>query len=218
MWLIKRASDKGIESVLMWSSGGRALEACRSSKNEWFNASAIVSGASGPNASAINGFFDYDNPTSEIHGGRIRCYKRGDASVWIDASEPEEDVNIIFQIKRASAIGTDVLISWSNESEFICPHGGQTLKICFEDVEVEGVKLYLQMDAEYKVICPCYPRLFLLVPVMLLLIVTFLIQAAEVKAAAEAQAASDAAEKAKFFQTLQLLEQLGLQDHIPTFM
>jgi hypothetical protein len=45
-----------------------------------------------------------------------------------------------------------------------------------------------------------------------------LIQAAEVKAAAEAQAASDAAEKAKFFQTLQLLEQLGLQDHIPTFM
>ena len=43
-------------------------------------------------------------------------------------------------------------------------------------------------------------------------------RAAAAKAAAEAHAAADAAEKAKYSQTLEILQRLGLQAHMPAFV
>ena len=118
--------------------------------------SVVISGATGPNASSINGFFD---PTSEIHEDRVRYCKRGDSTVWIEHFKTDEG-NHRWQIKRASAKGTHSALMWT--------YGLCALEACRrnewfdpEDVKMAGVKLHLQTDAEYKVRCPCKLQLFL---------------------------------------------------------
>ena len=128
--------------------------------------SVVISGATGSNASSINGFFD---PTSEIHEDRVRYCKRGDSTVWIEHFKTDKG-NHRWQIKRASAKGTDSALMWT--------YGWCALEACrrnewfvSEDVKMAGVKLHLQTDAEYKVRCPCKLQLFLFVHVRSLLIV-----------------------------------------------
>jgi hypothetical protein len=125
----------------------------------------MFSGATGPNASCINGFFD---PTSEIHEDRVRYCKRGDSTVWIEHFKTDKFRR--WQIKRASAKGTD--------SALMRTGGGRPLEACrtskwfdTEDIQMAGVKLHLQTDAEYKVRCPCKLQLFLFVHIWPLLIV-----------------------------------------------
>jgi branched-subunit amino acid aminotransferase/4-amino-4-deoxychorismate lyase len=112
--------------------------------------SVIISGATGPNAPSINGFFD---PTSEIHEDRVRYCKRGDAGVCIEHFKTHNGTRR-WQIKRASAKGTDSALIWTG--------GGRALEACRssewhhtegKDIKMIGVKLRVQEDAEDKVRC-----------------------------------------------------------------
>ncbi len=126
----------------------------------------MVSGATGPNAASINGFFD---PTSEIHEDRVRYCKRGDASVCIEHFKQSKG-NVRWQIKRAGVKGTDSVLIWSD--------GGCALDACasrnwfYTEIEMKGVKLHLQTDAEYKVRCPFF-QLVLFVALLMLVCFCF---------------------------------------------
>ena len=115
----------------------------------------MVSGATGPNAASINGFFD---PTSEIHEDRVRYCKRGDASVWIEHFK-QGNGRVLWQIKRAGAKGTDsaLIFSYGRRALDACASSkwfyteDEDKDIADEDkyIEMKGVKL--QTDAAYKV-------------------------------------------------------------------
>ena len=133
--------------------------------------SVIISGATGPNAPSINGVFD---PSLEIHEDRVRYYKRGDAGVCIEHFKQHDD-NTLWQIKRASAKGTDSAFIWTGgrraleacrSSEWFCTEGT-------DDIEMVGVKLHVQEDAEYKVRCMFKLQLFFVPVIESLMVVRF---------------------------------------------
>ncbi len=133
--------------------------------------SVIISGATGPNAPSINGFFD---PTSEIHEDRVRYYKRGDAGVCIEHFK-QHDGNTLWQIKRASAKGTDSALIWTygrraleacRSSEWFCTEGKDNIKMV-------GVKLHVQEDAQFKVRCMFKHQPFFVPVIESLMVVRF---------------------------------------------
>jgi len=97
---------------------------------------AIISGATGPNAPSINGFFD---PTSEIHEDRVRYCKRSDAGVCVKHIKAFKGA-IMWQIKRASAKGS--AFTWtSGERALEACRSSQWGRLNGTYIQMIGVKL-----------------------------------------------------------------------------
>ena len=177
------------------------------------NARAVpvfFSGATGVNAAGINGFFE---PTQEKGSdGRMLLHKRGDASVII------EHFGGNWRVKPVSFKGK--ADCWAIVS------GGCALEACTSrlwkesfdgkvHVDAPGLKMVTgaeAVEADVSSRVPLCCALFMRTHPSLL----SALQTPEAKAAATAKAAADM--KAKYGLTLDLLQRLDLQQHIPQFM
>ena len=191
----------------------------------------FLSGAVGVKASKVNGFW---RATAERRQGRVVYVKVGDDSMCIEYFGGR------WQIKLVSEKG-------QNASAAEVP-GGCAFEACTSRVwnvsdgtafvPQPSVKMLFGADAEREVSCRCRlcarcnapsitarARLrcrchnFALIPTLHLAKSPEGKAAAKAKAEADAKAAAEAqAHVAKFARTVQLLQRLDLQEHIPKFM
>jgi hypothetical protein len=169
----------------------------------------FFSGAIGVNAAAINGFFE---PTQEKGlDGRVLLRKRGDASVIMEHFAGK------WRVKSLTDKGKDRC--------YACVAGGCALEACTSRewkegtggkglVDSPGLKMVTGAEAVEADVSrlPLCCALFMRTHPSLL----SALQTPEAKAAAKAKAAADM--KAKYGVTLDLLQRLDLQQHIPQFM
>jgi hypothetical protein len=111
--------------------------------------SVVVSGATGPNASSINGIYDL---TSELHLDRVRYCKHGDLGVWIEHFELREGEQtvLLWQFTLAKATYSSLIVTLGRCALEAGPHKWYDSDLT---TEVQGIELTFFVD---KVSCLCY--------------------------------------------------------------
>ncbi len=163
----------------------------------------FISGATGITAADINGPFD---PTQEKGlDGRVLYAKRGDKSICM------EHFGGKWQVKHVSHKGKETCVAHVAGGCGAEACTSRQWMVTFDNktfAEAPLVKILAEAE-----VCSCrMPSCAILTAHLPPLL--SLIQTPEGKA----KAAAEAVEKAKYSQTLEILQRLGLQAHIPAFM